>query len=302
MKGEGEGTRKGKFVNRLNRNVLSRIEASGTLDVEVATSGFGILLEAVMGEVTTTVSGGVSQQVHTLEKDDFLKSFTIQGVVPTLGGGATLAQTFTGCMAESIEFTASEGEILKASIPWTARDMVTNESAAVASYPTNDLFTFLHGEIAVRAGSTFTPPTASAIAAVGIGDDVAANVKTVSVKIENGLDSGGYNLGGAGKRSRKRALGKRTITGSLQVELTDSRLRDRFVSQTSLYMILTFTHGSGADAPTLQIVLPSILLKGGIPKSNNGDVITIDADFEAFDNGTSAEPIWVVYRSADTAP
>ena len=303
VKVQGTGTRPGKRLHRLERNVRVRTEASGTTDVEVGTAGFGILLKAVLGAVTSAqVSPGppaVHQHVFTLTANDYLDSYTIQGVVPTLGSGASLPQTFVGCMAQSMELTASEGETLKASVSWGAKDMLTSEAAAVASYPTSDLFTFVHGEVVVKDAGTLTIPSGTALASVTAGTDVALSaVKSFSTKIDNGLDTAGYNLGGGGKRSRKQALGNRTVTGQMTVELTDAKVRDAYMLQKPLQVLLTFTNGDAV----LQIVLPSVLLGGGIPKSNGGDVITVDASYEAFDSVFAPHPIWVVYRSTDTTP
>ena len=51
-----------------------------------------------------------------------------------------------------------------------------------------------------------------------------------------------------------------------------------------------------------QIALSSVLLKGDVPQSNGGAPVSVDIDFEAFDNGVAAQPIYVLYRSADTTP
>ena len=42
------------------------------------------------------------------------------------------------------------------------------------------------------------------------------------------------------------------------------------------------------------------LLKGEVPASKDGSPITLSIDFEAFDNGSAAQPIWIVYRTLDT--
>lgn len=311
VKVQGKGTRPGKSVNRLQRNVLSRIEATGDMELEVPTVGFGILLKAVLGSVTSTQIGtsGVYQHVFTLAANDFLDSYTIQGVLPHLGGG-TNPHTFTGCVAGSLDLDVTEGEILTAKIPWTAKDMNTSTAAVAASYPYFDLFTFVGGAISASAVDAVVAPTATALATQASTTPLAPNVLSASVSIGNDLDKGGYLLGGAGKRGRKNALGRRAITGKLKVEYTDNQLRDAFIQQKPVGLILTFTGPNqiGVDAgsnplfPTLQIVIPSLLLKGDIPQSNGGAPIEIDADFEGFDNGSSAQPITVVYRSVETTP
>ncbi|MEB0001602.1 phage tail tube protein [Cryobacterium sp. RTC2.1] len=309
VKVQGKGMQPTKAVNRLKRNTLARIEASGDQEVEVLTKGFGVLLQAVFGGLTNTlVAAGATgyQQVHTLATTDPVRSHTVQGVLPTLGGGAGNPHTFTGCVADSITFDVKEGGILTAKIAWLAKTMSTSISAAAASYPVADLFSYVNG--AIYKDVTSVPTTTS----LAVGTTALANVTEFSLTVKNNLDKAGYNLGGGGVRVRENLLGVRSITGKMKIEYSDNLLRDAYIAQTPLGLVLTFTQvASGALGydltpdpiyPTVQIVLPSLLLGGNIPESNGGAPIVIDIDFEAFDNGTAAQPIWVVYRTADTAP
>lgn len=308
QKEHSKAFRPSKRVKRLNRNVLKHIEVSGDMNLDATTKGLGFLLEAVLGVVTNTVipstTPPVYQQVHTIKKTDPVLSYTIQEALPTIGGGAGQPHTFTGCVANSLEISAKEGSPLEIKIAWLGRDMATDVTAAAASYPTDDdLLTFVNGSIGLAG--TLTAPTATALAA--LSGAASSHVSDFSVSVENNLDTSGYNLGAAGKRSRPNLLGEAGITGKITAEYTDNILRDAYIAQTPLPLVLTFAHSRVLSAtPTatvavLQIVIPSILLKGEIPTSNDGSPITQSIPFEAFDNGTAAEPIWVVYRTLDTA-
>jgi hypothetical protein len=309
VKVQGKGMRPTKVVDRLNRNTLARIEVTGEQEVEIGTKGFGLLLQAALGSVTNTlIKVGLTayQQVHTLTLTDPVNSYTVQGVLPFLGGGAANPHTFTGCVVDGITLEAKEGEILTAKLDWLGRDMVTNIAAAAASYPVSELFTFVHGTIST---GTITPPTATSLAFAGV---TIANVSEFSLSIKNGLDKGGYNLGGAGKRTRKNEIGPRKISGKIKAEYTDNTLRDAYINQTPLGLVLTFQYTAGGSLgtdgigdpvyPTLQIVLPAILTKGDIPASDGGSPISLDIDFDAFDNGSAAQAIWIVYRTTDVTP
>lgn len=307
MKAQSKQHRPGTRVNRLSRNVLNHIEVSGDMTVEAPTRGFGFLLEAVLGSVTNTViadtSPAVYQQVHTLKTSDPVNSYTIQEVLPTLGGGAGQPHTFTGCVANSIELSAKEGGIVEAKISWLGRDMTTDEDAEAASYPSDDdLFTFVHGAIGYEG--TLTPPTTTELAS--LSGDASDNVTEFSCSISNNLDTGGYTLGGGGRRARRNVLGAASITGKITAEYTDNTLRDAYINQTPLPVVLTFVHTRVlSETPVetfavLQIVLPSVLLKGEIPTSKDGSPIVQSIDYEAFDNGAAAQPIWAVYRTLDT--
>lgn len=309
QKSQSKMFRPGKRVNRLNRNVLSKIEVSGDQTIEPSTKGLGFLLEAALGVVTNNAiadtSPEVYQQVHTLTKADHLDSYTIQEVLPLLGAGAGQPHTFTGCMANSIDISGKTGDPLELKVSWLGRDMVTDIAAAATSYPADDdLFTFVHGSIGYDG--TLTAPTTTALAS--LSGDPASNISDFSVSVANNLDTEGYNAGGSGKRSRPNVLGKAGVTGKVTAEYTDNELRDAYINQTPLPLVLTFEHErvlSAAPSDTvavLQIVIPAILLKGEVPTSNGGSPITQSIDFEVFDNGAAAEPIWIVYRTLDTTP
>lgn len=303
---QSKGLRPGRNVNRLNRNAIARFEGSGDVAFDVPTRGFGLWLNAVLGGLTNTLIGGtvpaMYQQVHTLSTSDPVPTFTVQEVLPTLGGVNAYPHTFTGCAFDSIEISAKEGGFVEAKLSLTARELLTSFAASAASYPADDsLFTFVHGGISV--GGTLTPPTATAPASMT--GTPAANIADVSLSVKRSLDSDGWNLGGKGLRSRAPLLGAPEISGKLTAEYTDNTLRDAYLTQTALSLVLTFEHNvavSGTLKPTLQIVLPAIRLKGEVPASDGGSPIKLSVDYEAFDDGVTAQPIYVVYRTLDTAP
>lgn len=298
---QGAVLRPRRRVDRLDRRALDKVEVSGDMTVEVPTAGIGYLLAAALGTttVTETETTGVFQQVHTPVLDDWLPSFTIQELLPRLGGTQS-AHTFTGCQASEIELSIKQGQFLQLKVSWVGKDYRTDQTAVAASYPADlGLFAFIGAQVGFAGSLTAQTPTTLA----ALSGDPAGNVQEISVKITNNLDDNGFNLGGHGRRSRPAALGKADITGSITVEYTDDTLRDAYIAGTPIPLILTCqgdTALAGEEYPTLQVVLPSIVLGGEIPKSNKGDVITQSVDFTAVDNGTD-EPIAVVYRSADSA-
>ncbi|WP_295837348.1 phage tail tube protein [uncultured Microbacterium sp.] len=302
---QSKGLRPGKNVNRLNRNAIGRFEGSGDVAFDVPTRGFGMWLNAVLGAVVSTVvpstTPALYQQVHTISTTDPVQTFTLQEVLPTLGGVNSYPHTFTGCAFDSIELSAKEGGFVEAKLSVTARELLTSFAASAASYPADDaLFTFVHGGISL--GGTLTPATATAPASMS--GTSAANIADFSFAIKRSLDSDGWNLGGKGLRSRAPLLGLPELSGKITAEYTDNALRDAYLAQTPLSLLLTFEHNvavSGANKPMLQIALPAIRLKGEVPASDGGNAIKLSIDFEAFDDGISAQPVTVVYRTLDAA-
>lgn len=305
---QGQGLRVGSRVARSGRRLLGEEGAEGSLTIEAPTKGLGALLEAALGAVTSTAvpsATGAYQHVFTPATTDPIPSYTIQKGVPPIGGGTTTAITFPGCVAKSIEFNAKPGEIVEVTTEWLGREVKTDVAYATPSYPTSlELFTYTHGAIVL--GGTLTKPTTTALASSTAS--AAANVLDVSVKFENGLDDGARTIGGAGKIVRKPILGRAQITGSLVAEYDSTTLRDAFLAQTDLALVLTFTHSTtiGTGTPVacvLQVVIPVIRLEGDVPKAGNGDAIRQSISFTGLDGlAASTSPIYVVYRSLDATP
>lgn len=298
---QGQGLRVGARLARNDRRKLGKSEAEGELNIEAVSKGIGRLLEAALGASTSTMiaAGPGYQQNHTLTTTDPLPSYTIQKGTPPIGGGATSALTFTGAVCKSLELSCSAGDILQMKISFACRDVVSNIGYAAPSYPAApELFTFV--DAAITIGGTVTQPTTTALAT---GGTAVANITEWSFSIDNKLDDGGFGFGGAGKRGRKQVVGMAEAKGKITAEYTDNTLRDAYLNQTPLSMVVTFQSTVSIAAgvfPTLQVVLPLIKLEGELPKSNGGKPITQSIDYTVLDPATAAAPVTIVYRTADT--
>lgn len=304
---QGSGMRPGKRVARAARRAVTKRECAGDIQLDATTVGLGYLLSAFFGVTTTTetaADSGVFQQVHTLRTADFSDSYTIQQGIPRLGSGTTDAYTYLGAQCTTLSLDAPADAIVSLSTSWVARELTLDTAYAAPSYPEDlDLFTFVGGQIYVGAGA-FVAPTATELASAGAA---LATVRTAQVNLDNGLDSNGFNLGGAGRRSRPAAYtgGKNdAVGGSFELEYTNRDLVDAYLDQAELCMILTFegpAEIAAGEKPTLQLAVPSIYLDGDLPEPNGGDVITTSHDWTGL-QGTDPQPVYAVYRSADTAP
>lgn len=298
---QGSGLRPGSRVARSGRRILSKEGAAGDIELEVPTKGLGTLLEALFGTATSTnVSGDVYQQLFTLQKTDFLPALSIQKGIPRLGADTVDAYTMLGAVNSSFELSLANAEVLKLTSSWVGREIVTDEDYATPSYPTGvELFSFVGAAITV--GGTVTAPTTTALAS---GGTAVANVRDFSISVDQGLDSNGFNVGSAGKRSRRPAVGLAAVTGSLTAEYDATTFADALKNQTALALVITFeavTEIDTGEVPTVQIVCPDIRFESELPKSNGGDVIAQSIEFTAFDNLVAAHPLYMAVRTADTA-
>lgn len=293
------GMRYGRRVKAADRRVLVKESSDGSFTQELLTKGHGKLFEAALGTgVSTVASGAAYQQLFTPAVDDFLPSYTIQKGVPLLGGAGS-PMTFAGCVCSGFELTAGNAELPTIKWNWLGAAVSTATALATASYTSGtQLLSFVHGSL--RVGGSVTVPTTTALA---VGGTTAANIRDISLTYENGLDENGWFLGSA-QRGRKPALGERSISGTMTAEYDSTVLRDAYLNQTDLALVLTFAHTTaitGAYYPTIQITIPNIRLDGELPKAAGGDVVTQSIDFTGLDNRTAAHPMYVAIVTAETA-
>lgn len=304
---KGRGLRPNSRGTRLNRHVIQKTDVAGDTDFDIVTRGLGILFGAFFGSVSNTAVPGatpaVYQQVHTPSTTDPLASFTIQKGVPPVGGGTVVPITMTGCMADQLDIDVKNTGILTAKIGWIGQDAVRSIGYAAPSYPA-DLGPYDNVHVSLQLGGTLTAPTTTALASST--QAAATNLADFSASMKNNLDSEGFNLGSAGKRSRKNMVQKFEATGKITAEFTDTTLLDAYWNQTSLPLIMTATHDQEIDTAThlhsaLQLVFPAVRLKGETPKIGDGSPVKQSIDWESFEDGTN-RPAYLVYRTLDTLP
>ena len=300
---QGTGMRVGQRMDYADRRVLVKQEVGGSFTVEGQTKGLGKLIEAAFGGTGASnqiAATDAYQQLFTPTATDPLDSYTIQKGIPLLGGGASQPHTFTGMVCSGFELSAGNAAIPTLKFNWLGKAVVTGTALASASYPASVAeLSFIHG--AVTVGGTVTVPTTTALAS---GGTATANIRDVNLAWDNGLDTDGFNFGAAGSRSRINALGKRSLTGSMTVEYDSNTLRDAWLNQTDLAIVLTFKTAVAIEAanfPTLQITIPLVRLEGEIPSTAGGGVVTQSIDFTALDGRVAAHPVYVAIVTAETA-
>lgn len=300
---QGNGLRAGSRLARSGRRVLVKDGGAGDIELEVPSKGLGTLLELLSGTATSSlVAGALYQQLFTLQKSDYLPSATIQKGIPRLGADTVDAITFKGATNKSFEISMSNADVLKLKTSWHAREVDTTIAYATPSYATPiDLFSFVGASLIV--GGSVTVPTATTLASGGTS---VANVRDFSISVDQKLDDNGWNLGGAGKRSRRGAVQLAEVKGKITAEYDSTTFRDAVRDQTPLAIVATFQAAAAADItagnkPTFQIVVPDIRFEGELPKSNGGDVITQSIDWTGFDGLVAPHALYIATRTGDTA-
>lgn len=305
---QSRGLRKGSRVARAARRFTLRDGAAGTVPLEATTKGLGVWLEAALGTVTNTevpTATGAYQQVHTPASADPVDVYTIQKGIPYVGDTAASPMTFHSGWCTSIAFSVTAGEMVSVETEWGFKEVVTDTALATASYPSGQGF-FSFCDAAIVLGGTLTKPTTTALGSST--GDAAANIRDINLRFSNGLSQNNPNLGDGCKAGRAPVLGEAQVSGTMTVEYRDNVLRDAYMDQDDLALLLTFTSstmiGSGTPVPAaLQIVVPVINLDGALPKTSADVPISTSVAFTGLDGlAADTSPIYVVYRTTDTAP
>lgn len=305
---QGKGLRVGRYTDRRSRRALAMVDAKGTLKLEAATVGMGPIWEAMLGTNTSSLRSGVIYQQLATPKADPAPSYTWQAGIPPIGGGATVAQTYSGMVCDKWEISCdASSAIVMVSTDWIGKKGETGIGYTAPSYATApNLFTFTQGAIAIgnNTGTTLTVPTTTTLGTTTATADYT--ITKFSLKGDNGAsaDPGGYVLGSAGQRNRVSAYGLRKWTGSFTAEFQDVSKCDWYLNQTSLNLLLTFTSATaitGGAFATLQIAIPCLVLEGDVPVSNGGKVVETDFKFTVLDAEVAAYPLYIAQVTADTA-
>lgn len=288
-----EGFRAGQRVRRSDRFVPYVMGASGSIELDVLSGGFGFWLEHMLGTVTTTGPTETVAYTHTGTVGDLAgKSFTLQ-VDRRLGATAATSQGFTwegGKVAKWSLSCETEG-LLVFSADLVFEDEKTATALATASYPSNVV------------------PLSWAAASATIAS-TSIPVTSWTVSCDNKLKTDRHYLANSTRRSEPVEEDLREITVELECDWSDLTQYNRFASETVAGTLAAVTLNATAPsiltgATTIKssatITLPAV--RFDTVEASNGDrsVLMQSVSGLALDNG-SAAPISVAYVAADATP
>jgi|SRR5215207_2444165 len=285
-----DGIRPGAAGVRLGqRRVISSRDAGGGGNrFEVANVGFGRLLKHIMGGTitSTNLAGTPAAWSHVFPLAPVEgKSLDVQIGVPRTNSATVDAYTYYGAKITDAEFAIAVDQMLTCELSIDAQKVDRLTALATATYPSLSIFHFAQGSISV-------------------GGTAMAKVTNASWAVHRSLKADRYFIGSAGFKDEPIDNDFTTIDGRLTVEYTDPTLvHDRFWNDTPVALQLVFTGGiiSGANAFKLQVDVPEIRFDGETPKVGGRDLVTQDANFNGWSDGTAAG-MTMTYVTSDTAP
>ncbi|MEV6803138.1 phage tail tube protein [Streptomyces sp. NPDC051132] len=276
---QSSGIAAGRLLALSSRRVVTRREASGSIDMEVTNKGMGLLLQALMGTTVTPVQQATSTaylQTHTLASVAG-KSLTIQKGVPLTTGTVT-DKTFVGCKVTSGEFSCEVGGMLTASFEVDGKDCDETQPLAAASY--SNMTPFHFGQMGIKSG-TFGSETA------------LDGIRKVSVKVERPQDVERFYAGQAALKKEPIENDLVKITGSLETDYVSTTLDDLHTSDGATSLVWEFVGPLIASTyyETFRITLPALRLDEGPPVVDGYGVVKPTFNFTALYDGTNLPKI-----------
>ncbi|WP_330348172.1 phage tail tube protein [Streptomyces sp. NBC_00582] len=283
---QSAGIAAGRLLPLSSRRVVTRQEAAGSVDMEVANKGMGLWLQGLMGTSVTPVQQGVTTaylQTHTLASVAG-KSLTIQLGVPLTTGTVT-DKSFVGCRITSGEFSCGVGEMLTASFEIDAKNCDESQTLAAASYSNMSPFHF--AQLTAKAGTY-----SSEVALDG--------VRKVSCKIERPQDVERFYAGQAGLKKEPIENDQVKITGNIETDYVATTLDDLHTSDAATSLVLEWVGPLIASTfyETFRITLPAVKLDEGPPVVDGFGVVKPTFNYTGLYDGTNQPKI--EYISTDT--
>jgi hypothetical protein len=287
---EGDPLRVGTHVMRSDRFAPYFIGAAGSIQFDVMTKGFGVLLQHMLGGINT--SGPTdSAYTHTATMADlFGKSLTCQLARPLNPSGTVQPFTYEG--GKVTEFTLSnsvEGNLVL-DLGLDFEQVATGTALASAAYPSSmENFTWAGGELLVG------------------GADVGFVVSEVSVAVNNNLNVDRRSVSG-GTDKKEPTAGRREVTFSLSGDFTSLAHRNRAASATAAGALaeLEFTWTAPTligttTYPSLKVTIPVGRFDTWSAPTSGAEGITQELSGMGRYNGTDS-PISIEYVTADATP
>ncbi|MEU2075419.1 phage tail tube protein [Streptomyces sp. NPDC013489] len=283
---QSQGIAANRLMALSSRRVVTQREVAGSIDLEIANKGMGLLIQALMGTTVTPVQQGVTTaylQTHTLA-DTWGKSLSIQAGIPLTTGTVT-DKSFTGCKVISAEFSCEVGGMLTASFEIDGRDCSEAQTLAVASYTPASPFHF--GQMGVKTGS--------------FGTETALDgVRKVSVKVERPQAVDRFYANQSALKAQPISNDLVKVTGSLEMDYVATTVDDLHTSDGATSLVWEFIGPNIASTydETIRFKLPAIKIDDAPPTVDGYQVVRPTFNFTALYDGTN--PVAIEYMSTDT--
>lgn len=288
---EANGMRSVDMVDRADRYAVWRKGATGDIDREVLSVGFGRSLKQMLGAIAAPLANADGTFTHTATPGALDGvSHTVQVGRAPADSSALIPFTYTGCKVAKWQLSCATGGLLVLSETLDAQNETTATALAVASYPAAaDILSFVGGSV------TIGPMTVP--------------VKQITISGDNMLATQRYFLAGTGLKSEPKEEQRRNYTFAVDVEFLNLAQYNLFASATAAgaraSVVATFNGpniiGTGARLPSLVVSMPLSRFDGTTPNASYNSLTSHSLTGKALTDGTQAA-VSVAYTSLDATP
>lgn len=282
------GMRAGMHTNRSDRQRMINMGGSGSLELDLMTKGFGILLKGLLGTAIAPTQQAATPaylQTYSADADGATQSWTIQVVRPYVSTDTVQQFTAHGCMATGWTIAQEVGALPTLKVDFDAEDVDTSTAAAAATY--------------VAGAVPFDWTQCS----LSIGGSPETNVTKFDVSAELAMKVDRRYLRGSALKKQPVRGAVPTYSGSLAADWDALTRYTEFVAGTVVQnLIVTWTGAviSGAYNELFRVTIPALQWLGEDPKASLDGVTTQALPFKVLHDGTNPA-IKLEYQSTDTA-
>jgi len=260
-----------------------KIEAGGTVELDVKTKGFNIILEQMFGASSIAqVGGGAVTYDHTHTIADLMGTMATWQIGKVDTNGTIRPFSYIGCKVTEWELSNSIDEFLKLALTIDAKNETTSEALASSSYATGTQNLPFTGATITIGGSSYT-------------------IQNISIKGVNGTETDRYGIGSDTKTEPvQEAL--REVTVEFELEFKDLTAYNLFINGAEAEIVARWQANTAIEDslfPFLRVTLPACRFDGDTPQVDGTSRQMHTLRAKALNDGTN-EPISVVYRTVDT--
>lgn len=280
------------FVDRADRYAVAHKGASGSVDVEVLTKGFGNWLRFMMGTVNTSGPTETSAYTHVGTIGSlFSDTFTCQVGRATLDG-VVKPWTYEGGKVTDFSFSNQVDQTLQCSIGMDF-ESESNPDSPTGAYALQTNVPVVGAEVLAWQGGTITIAGAT------------VDISEISVKCDNSLNVDRFYINSAASKKEPTQDGKRAITYSVKTPYADNGFWKKVAAATASGAVgVISAKWTGLTLlgttvyPSLQIDIPVARFDEGGPNVDGPGMIDQTFTGVGLYDGTNS-PLTVTYVSGD---
>lgn len=281
------------YVDRSDRYAVAAKGASGTIELEPLTKGFGHWLKFMMGTVNTSGPTETTVYTHAATVGSLTgKMFTAQ-VGRAVVDGTVKPWTYEGGKVTEFEFSNSVDGLLKCSLG-VDFEKESNPTSPSGAYVLQTNVPVTGAEVFSWQGGTIT-----------IGGSTV-DLSEVSVKVDNALKTDRFYINSAASKKEPTQDGKRKVSWSFKTPYVDNTFWAKAASATAAGAAAVISANwqgltllGSTIYPTLQLDIPVARFDEGGPNVDGPGLLEQSFSGMGLYDGTNSA-LTVTYKSADT--